>query len=247
MARLDVAIETCFAACSVSFRLEHGGQHSVFQKHNVIGRGHAECVIEMLRALAEDVGQPLSSAARIVATVGPGTFTGQRVGVAAAQGLAAASGAEVFGVSSLLAIAATARRRAAETDLRDEAAGIGEALAVVVDAGRKGLYWQTFPPSRRAGGTVLRLEPPRLLALADAIERARTFDGRICGNGVALLRQAGCAELRCFETDHGPTLAEARDLHELPAQFGLAPVAKLRPFYLREPVAATAKDHLARV
>ena len=68
-----------------------------------IGRGHSERLVPMLEALLDG-----RRAERILVGVGPGSFTGIRVGIAAAQGLAIAWGCELSGMSSLALLAAGA-------------------------------------------------------------------------------------------------------------------------------------------
>ena len=70
--------------------------------HEVVGRGHAERLVPMIASLPGE-----GRATRILVDVGPGSFTGVRVGLAAALGLSIGWGAEVGGYSSLALLAAS--------------------------------------------------------------------------------------------------------------------------------------------
>src|SRR3954470_20342224 len=121
-----LVIETATAACSVA--LLRGGE-VLASAHAVVGRGHAERLIPMIGGLP---GQ--GRAARILVDVGPGSFTGVRVGLAAARGLAIGWGSDVVGYSSLALIAAAGF--AGDPSL--------DSLAVVVEGGHGEVFMQTF-------------------------------------------------------------------------------------------------------
>ena len=95
---LTLAIDTATAACSVAL---FDGDVLIGVERERVGRGHAERVLPMIAALPDG-----GRAARILVDVGPGSFTGIRVGVAAARGLALGWGAEALGYSSLACVAA---------------------------------------------------------------------------------------------------------------------------------------------
>ena len=96
-----LAIGTACEACSVALC---EGAERVAHDHRVIGRGHAEALVPMIAALP-DKGR----AQRIVVSLGPGSFTGVRIGLATARALGFAWGAEVLGYPTLALIAAAAR------------------------------------------------------------------------------------------------------------------------------------------
>jgi tRNA threonylcarbamoyl adenosine modification protein YeaZ len=94
---LTLAIETAGAACSIALL---DGETLVAERHEIVGRGHAERLIPWIAGLPDG-----GRASRIIVGCGPGSFTGVRIGVAAARGLGLGWDVPVFGVSSLALIA----------------------------------------------------------------------------------------------------------------------------------------------
>jgi tRNA threonylcarbamoyladenosine biosynthesis protein TsaB len=133
-----------------------------------IGRGHAERLMDFVDAALEAAGMTLQDVGRIAVTVGPGSFTGIRVGVAAARGLALALGVPAVGVSTLVAIAADHQT--------------GTPLMVAMDAKRDEVYWQRFA----ADGSAASL--PAIAPVDEARGIAAGHDGALAGSAAALLR-----------------------------------------------------------
>jgi tRNA threonylcarbamoyl adenosine modification protein YeaZ len=94
-----LAFDTSSSACTAA--LFDGSGECVARKDELIGRGHSERLVPMLDELMDG-----RKAERILVGVGPGSFTGIRVAVAAAHGLAIGWNAELSGMSSLALIAA---------------------------------------------------------------------------------------------------------------------------------------------
>ncbi|MFM2099618.1 MAG: tRNA ((37)-N6)-threonylcarbamoyltransferase complex dimerization subunit type 1 TsaB [Pseudomonadota bacterium] len=92
-----LAIETAGAACSIALI---DGDVLVAERHEIVGRGHAERLIPWIAGLPDG-----GHAGQIVVGCGPGSFTGVRIGVAAARGLGLGWNVPVFGVSSLALLA----------------------------------------------------------------------------------------------------------------------------------------------
>jgi tRNA threonylcarbamoyladenosine biosynthesis protein TsaB len=97
-----LALDTALDACSVAI-VGHG--QTCAHLSEAMSRGQAERVAPMVRAAAEAAGLELPQIDRIVVTVGPGSFTGVRVGLAFARGLALALRKPCVGVSTLEALA----------------------------------------------------------------------------------------------------------------------------------------------
>jgi len=151
-----LAVETSGSGCSVA--VWHSGA-LVAQRRVALDRGHAAVLLPLVRdAMADAAASGLTwrDLAAVGVTVGPGSFTGIRVGLAAARGFGLALGIPVLGVTSFEAIAWGV----------PEAARANGALAVVIDSGRANRFLQAFDPQLRA------LAPPgavELGALADAL------------------------------------------------------------------------------
>jgi len=138
-----LAIDTSTAACSAAL---FGDDGECLAKHDeLIGRGHAERLVPIIEALLEG-----RRADRILVGVGPGSFTGIRVGIAAAHGLAIGWNAELSGMSSLALLAAGA-------------GGSGE-VAAVVNGGHGELFVQQFDGRTLLPSTDLFNLPPSLAA-----------------------------------------------------------------------------------
>lgn len=97
---MRLVISTATAACSVAL-VDDG--RVLAEAHEVVGRGHAERLIPMIAELPEQ-----GRADEIIVDCGPGSFTGVRVGLAAARGLAIAWGVPLHGISTLALIATSA-------------------------------------------------------------------------------------------------------------------------------------------
>jgi len=125
---LTLVIDTATAACSVAL-IEDG--RVIDARHDVVGRGHAERLVPMIADLADG-----GRAEAILVDVGPGSFTGIRVGIAAARGLGLGWNVPVAGYSSMALVAAAALAR-----------GIASPLAVVLEGGHGEVFMQTFAAS----------------------------------------------------------------------------------------------------
>lgn len=121
-----LVIDTATKACSVAL---FDGEAVLASAHEVIGRGHAERLLPLISALPER-----GKADRIFVDVGPGSFTGIRVGVAAAKALGFAWQVPVHGYSCLQLVAAMARDKS----------GINETINVVMTGGHGEYFHQRF-------------------------------------------------------------------------------------------------------
>ncbi|MES2755632.1 MAG: tRNA (adenosine(37)-N6)-threonylcarbamoyltransferase complex dimerization subunit type 1 TsaB [Pseudomonadota bacterium] len=172
--RRTLVIDTATAACSVALI---AGDRVIDHRHDVVGRGHAERLIPMIAALAEG-----GRADTILVDCGPGSFTGIRVGIAAARGLGIGWGVPVQGYSStaLIAAMATARHGA-------------EAIAVVLEGGHGEVFVQPYD-RLIAAGPLASLTPAAALAMLGG--RAAFGNGvRYLNQGTELVPDARCASL----------------------------------------------------
>ncbi|HEY0131904.1 MAG TPA: tRNA (adenosine(37)-N6)-threonylcarbamoyltransferase complex dimerization subunit type 1 TsaB, partial [Allosphingosinicella sp.] len=151
-------VDTATAACSVAL-VE--GEALVDERHEIVGRGHAERLVPMIEALL--AGRRPDS---ILVDCGPGSFTGVRVGLAAAHGMAIGWGVPLSGYSSMAAVAA-AEGRAGE-------------IAVALEGGHGQLFVQTFGEDVMRPLDTLRSLPPEE---AGAAISAR----RVAGSGARAL------------------------------------------------------------
>jgi tRNA threonylcarbamoyl adenosine modification protein YeaZ len=169
-----LAIDTALDACSVGV----AGVAGVVTRSEVIGRGHAEVLMGLIAAALAEAGLAVSDIARIAVTVGPGSFTGLRIGIAAARGLALVTGAEVVGIGTLAVHAEEARfHRGAVPVLALIAAGRGEVYGALVSPdGREDVPPAVASPAYFAafadGGVVLAGSGADMVAaLAPGAER----------------------------------------------------------------------------
>jgi tRNA threonylcarbamoyl adenosine modification protein YeaZ len=165
---IDTALEACSAAVLDTDRT--GGMTS---RSVPMMRGHAEALMPLIAAVMSAAEVEFSDLDRIAVTVGPGSFTGLRVGVAAARGIALAAGRPAVGLTTLSALAAPFFEA-------DES----KALLAVVDARHDQVYMQLFGPGGRT------LVAPRLASMRDAIRAAMASPTRIVGNAAKLIEAA---------------------------------------------------------
>lgn len=198
----QLVIETATTACSVAL-FEDGVL--LADTHEDVGRGHAERLIPMIGALPHK-----GRADQILVDCGPGSFTGIRVGIAAARGLGLGWKVPVSGFSSLALIAAGA-------DWRGEAS-----LAVAINGGHGQLFVQRFEG--------LPMRPASVLASLVPSEAARAIpDHLVIGNGAALLvSERGTGEAHSTEARARAALSLAAALRDLPPVpiYGRAPDAR---------------------
>lgn len=193
-----LAFDTSTAACTAA--LFDGASTCVASRDEVIGRGHSERLVPMIAELLNG-----RTANRILVGVGPGSFTGIRVAIAAANGLAIGWNAELTGMSSLalLAVCTTEERE----------------VAAAVIGGHGELFVQQFDTA-----TAQPLSQLRNLVPAEAAKV--TTAPLVVGSGAhQLVAARGWGEAR----EAWPSAADALKLPEVLRS--LSP----KPFYARAP------------
>lgn len=174
-----------------------------------IGKGHAELLMGIIDGALSQAGLTLKAIERIAVTIGPGSFTGIRVGVAAARGFALSLGVEAVGVTTLETLAAH--------HLRENP---GQAIAVGLDAKREECYMQIFSPDGWPQTDAA------LLSLDDAKSKLSGFDGAIIGSAAPLFAGG--------ETGSGPDHFPIATVARIGAKKGRGQ-PKPAPLYLRGP------------
>ncbi|MGL4405778.1 MAG: tRNA (adenosine(37)-N6)-threonylcarbamoyltransferase complex dimerization subunit type 1 TsaB [Notoacmeibacter sp.] len=158
---LDTASPVCAACVSREGKV-------LAQATEIIGAGHAERLMPMVQEIMALANISYQDIDQIAVSVGPGSFTGVRTGVAAAKGFAQALNIPLIGISTLEAIAFEANKANANTALR-----------VVIDAKRGEVHTQDFNKQGTADGV------PVLLSLDDA--KGGLGSRTLAGNGAALV------------------------------------------------------------
>src|SRR5262249_29264459 len=131
-------------------------------------RGHAEALMPLLARVLDAAGLEFAELDRVAVTVGPGSFTGLRVGIAAARGIALATGKRAVGLSTLAAYAAPLL------------AGGAPGRVAAATAPRHGnVYLQTFGADGRS------LTAPSIATIRDAVQAAAGGPAVIVGSAAA--------------------------------------------------------------
>ena len=197
-----LAIDTCLFACSVAVV---DGEQVLARRVEPMSRGHQERLAPLVQEAMAEAGLGFDKLERIGVTVGPGSFTGLRVGLAFAKGLASALSIPAVGIGALEALAHTES---------------GNVVAVL-DAKRGQVYLQAFSDGAPVSA-------PDALPIETAAARVAEFaPDTLIGTGAALL--AGVRPgVRVIEADVTDPVAVAR----LAALRSPVPP---RPLYLRAP------------
>src|SRR5579884_1697292 len=165
-----LAIDTALDACAAAV-LDTARGEIVARETRSMVRGHAEALMPLIKRVLDRSGFSFADLHRIAVTVGPGSFTGLRVGIAAARGLALASGKPAIGVTTLAALAAPLI-----------AADDTSPVVAAVDARHDHVYLHVVGPGGRT------LVAPRLATMRDALRASVTSRApRLVGNAAALL------------------------------------------------------------
>ena len=216
---LILAVDTALGACSVALV---DGVRVLAHEHRAMQRGHAEALAPMVETLMREAGKSLDAVDRVGVTTGPGTFTGQRVGIAFARALGLALKKPVIGVTTLDVMMQEALTKCSASSW---------AIACA-DAKRSEIYFA----ARTAKQDVL--VSPELIALQTVGERvgelAKVHGGQIALAGTAapvvgaLLEEAGL--------DATDSLVRQPDAVFVAQLAALSPEGpRPKPLYLRPP------------
>jgi len=206
---IDTAANLCAACIYDADKNGARGRHVLD-----IGKGHAEHLMGTIAKALGDAGLSYRDIGRIAVSIGPGSFTGVRVGVSAARGLALALKIPAIGVSTLEALAAEAR-----------IAFPGRAVAAVIDGRRGDLYLAGYDREGKP------LRQAAAVSCEDAGEFARTRGAVLAGNGADMLIASAPADSH-FDVASRAATGDIATYARLAAMHS-APFEKPRPLYLR--------------
>ena len=216
-----MVVDTALGLCTAGvFEVDGAGVRRLGLRSEPMVKGHSERIAGFARDAAVEAGMRFADLDRIGVTVGPGSFTGLRVGLAFAQGLAAALDRPVVGVSALDALAASV---AGAPTAGAPTVG-APTVAALIDARRGQVYarfWRDGDPEGEAEALTLDAAAARIMTMGPGAV--------LVGSGAALFAEAAAGPtLRSLE---GP-VPEA--LARLAAAADPA-LALARPLYLRAP------------
>ena len=180
-----LAIDTALAACSVAV-FDSEANRMLANQSLAMTRGHAEALMPLVERVMAEAGIAFTGIDRVAVTTGPGSFTGLRVGVAAARGIAIAAEKPAIGITTLSAYAAPY-----------QAEGHFPIIAAI-DARHDHVYFQVFAPGGRAVGE------PRLAPSREAAEAAAAAPARLVGSAAQTIASA------LSESDAVPVSVEPR-------------------------------------
>ena len=209
MSRPILALDAAGPACSAA--LWRDGAIAAYRRLPM-QRGHAEALMPLLLDVLAEAGLGFADLGEIAVGVGPGSFTGIRIALAAARGVGLAADLPVHGVDSFSAVAAALPQPPRP----------GEALLVVIDSKREALFGQYYDEALTPLGEPHVLAPEALLAVRPPGPLL------IAGDGASLLPAAAAARVA-----EGEQAVDARAIARLTAA-GKA-LRPPRPLYLRAP------------
>ena len=170
---IDTALESCAAAVLDTDAEAFRARQSLPMK-----RGHAEALMPMIDEVMKAASLSYAALDRIAVTVGPGSFTGLRVGLSAARGIGLAADKPVIGVTTLSAFAAPLLSDSSTTP-----------IVSVIDARHDHVYMQAV---RGDGTTLVR---PRVAPIDDVFETARYGEPHLVGNAARQIADRWPSEL----------------------------------------------------
>ena len=217
-----LAFDCCFGAVSAAVQCADGRSQAV--RYEQLTRGNAERLFPLIEEVLVEAKLPADKVDRIAVTLGPGTFTGARVGVAAARALSLGLRKPVVGITSLAAMA----HRASQL-LKPEHESWP--MVVAVDARRGMIYLQRFDgASGSAGDPVLLTATDAARVLASPKMRDPLLAVGSGGEAVAEAMRAAGNDCRADLPDLQPHAGSVAELAT-----NLQPLERVAPLYLRQP------------
>jgi tRNA threonylcarbamoyladenosine biosynthesis protein TsaB len=212
-----LAIDTALGACAAAvFDTDHSA--IVAGESLPMQRGHAEALMPLVARVLAAANCSFLEIDRIAVTVGPGSFTGLRVGISAARGMALAASKPAVGLTTLSAFAAPL-----------VAVDDTSPVVAAIDARNNNVFMQLFGPGGRS------VISPRLATLDDAVRAATNGPARLVGsaaNKIAAAWPAGEALPTLIDAQSAPSIEwVARIGARTPADGSALP----KPLYLRAP------------
>jgi tRNA threonylcarbamoyladenosine biosynthesis protein TsaB len=211
-----LAIDAALPAVSACV-LDSDAEEPIASESIEMERGHAEALLPLIERVMSKVDGGFSSLKRVAVTVGPGSFTGIRIGLSAGHAIALATRAEIVGVSTLAALAAPY--------ILEPFEGV---VAAAIDARHGQVYVAAFGPDGRT------LLAPRRAGAHEALRALGDGPLKLVGSGAALLAKEARASGVVAEIASG---AAAPDIAYV-ARLGLVAnpdSAPARPLYLKAP------------
>ncbi len=211
-----LAIDTALAACAAAVLDTEQAALSVRESLPMV-RGHAEALLPLIARVMDQANIEFVELDRIAVTTGPGSFTGLRVGISAARGIALAAAKPAVGLSTLATYAAP---YIAQDD--------SIPVVAVIDARHGQVYLQVFG----AGGRTL--VSPRIAPIRDAVRAAALGPVRIVGSAADMIVAAwppGQSAPTVVDSRPAPNIDWVARLGAAAAENHAAP----KPLYLRAP------------
>jgi tRNA threonylcarbamoyladenosine biosynthesis protein TsaB len=222
---LILAIDTALDACAAAVLDTEAGK-LIAQESQAMKRGHAEALMPLIGRVIARSGVAFAGLDRIAVTTGPGSFTGLRVGLSAARGIALAANKPVVGVTTLTAYAAPVVSQNAE-----------HPVVSAIDARHDQVYLQVVSGN---GSSLIR---PRVAPIEEALGASRFGAPHVVGNAAGILADrwpANAPPPFKIDAQAAPDIAWVGWLGA-----AVSPnTAPARPFYLRAPDAKPPKDPL---
>jgi len=220
---LILAIDTALDACAAAV-LDTGTGKLIAMESQAMKRGHAEALMPLIARVMKQAALPFVALDRVAVTSGPGSFTGLRVGLSAARGIALAAGKPAVGLTTLSAYAAPIVSENGE-----------QPVISAIDARHGQVYFQVVSGD---GSSLIR---PRAGLIEEAVAASRFGAPHLVGNAAAILAE------RWPKDAEPPVRIDALPAPDISwvAWLGAAvspSTAPARPFYMRAPDAKPSQD-----